>query len=202
VNARQVITTLAAALLVSLTSAAAPLPGEQQIHKLYQRGLSGDKEAVEQCIATLEAVLQSQPNNQRARVYLGSAYTLRSRDLPIGPQKIKVLRQGLAVMDEAVAAAPNEPKVRLTRALTNQALPGFLGRSGSAREDFRVLAAAAEQTPQKFERGDLQLIFYNAALAAKKNGDRTRAAELLRKAQRHSADATLARKVEAEIATL
>ena len=134
-------------------------PNEQsEIQELYRRGLQGDAQAVLACISKLEAVMQREPANQVARVYLGSAYTLRSRDLGFGPKKLQTLRRGLAVMDEAVAAAPSEPKVRLARALTTSALPAIFGRRAESRKDFAMLADQAGQHPEKFEAADLQIV--------------------------------------------
>ena len=183
-------------MLLLFVPRATSAPEQQEIAGLYRRGLSGDKAAVEQCIEKLEAVLKNQPENQLARVYLGSAYTLRSRDLGFGPRKLEALRRGLAIMDEAVAAAPDEPKVRLARALTTSSLPAIFGRRASSRKDFELLAAAAQRTPAKFEEGDLQIIYYNAGLAAKAAGDRAGAIALWHEALRHSNDPVLARKVE------
>jgi hypothetical protein len=188
---------VAAFAIAGASAAATPL--EKEIADLYRRGLQGDKAAVEQCIAKLEATLQTQPANELARVYLGSAYTLRSRDLGFGPKKLQVLRQGVAVMDEAVAAAPGDPKVRLARALTTSALPTILGYRGASRKDFDLLAATAEREPAKFDEGDLQIIFYNAGNAAKENGDRARATALWQLAARHPADPTLTEKVNAAV---
>lgn len=181
---------------------AAVTPVEKEIAELYRKALSGDKAAVEQCIAKLDDALKSEPANQLARVYLGSAYTLRSRDLGFGPKKLQVLKQGVAVMNDAVAAAPNEPKVRLARALTTSALPGILGYKAETRKDFEELTAMAQRTPEKFEEGDLQIVFYNAGLAARENRQRDRAIELWKEAQRHRADEALAKKIEAELAGL
>src|SRR4051812_22062684 len=105
----KLFTALLALVLSAVALAAAPNE-QKEIQELYQRGLRGDANAVNQCIAKLEGVSQREPSNQLARVYLGSAYTLRSRDLAIGPKKLGALKRGLAVMDEAVAAAPNDPK--------------------------------------------------------------------------------------------
>ena len=181
-------------------AALAATSAEREIEELYRKGLMGDKAAVEQCIAKLEDGLRSQPNNELARVYLGSAYTLRSRDLGFGPNKLQVLRQGLRVMDEAVANAPNEPKVRLGRALTTSALPGIFGRSTESKNDFLQLADLAKTAPEKFTPSDLQITFYNAGLAAKANGNETRATELWREGLRHGSDAALKQKIEAELA--
>jgi hypothetical protein len=141
----------------------AAAPNEQkEIRELYRRGLGGDKEAVTQCIDKLEAVVGAEPKNQLARVYLGSAYTLRSRDLGFGPRKLQVLHRGLGLMDEAVTAAPNEYKIRLVRALTTSSLPAFLGHRGESRRDFELLAEMAKQAPERFEASDLKLVMERA----------------------------------------
>ena len=192
---------ISATAALSIAGAAlAATPEERQIEELYRRGLMGDKAAVEQCIAKLEEGLRLQPKNDLARVYLGSAYTLRSRDQGFGPNKLRTLRQGLRVMDEAVANAPDEPKVRLGRALTTQALPGIFGRAGESRSDFLKLAEMAKATPAKFEDSDLLIIYYNAGLAAKNAGNAARAEELWREGLRHGNDATIKQKIEAELA--
>lgn len=172
---------------------------ESEVRDLYRRGLQGDKAAVEQCITKLEQTLKTEPQNQLARVYLGSAYTLRSRDLGFGPKKLQVLRQGVAVMDEAVAAVPSDAKVRLARALTTSALPAILGYRAASRKDFELLAAAAEHNPASFEESDLQIVFYNAGLAAKENGNRARAVALWQQGLRHPADPALTEKLNAAL---
>ena len=109
-------------LLLATTLCAAP-SNEQEIAKLYARGLAGDAQAVISCVAALEQVLAARPNDQLARVYLGSAETLRSRDLPLGRAKWKTLQRGIALMDDAAAAAPGDARVQLIRAVTNVAFP-------------------------------------------------------------------------------
>ena len=79
-------------LPLSLTAA----PNEKEIAALYARGLAGDAPAVVDCIAALEQVLTERPDDQLARVYLGSAETLRSRDLPLGLAKWSALQRGIA----------------------------------------------------------------------------------------------------------
>ena len=189
------------ALLISAATVFAFPPAEQkEINELYRRGLGGDQAAVITCVDKLEGVLKTEPGNQLARVYLGSAYTLRSRDLGFGPKKLAALNHGIALMDEAVTATPDNPKVRLARALTTQALPFFVGRSASSRRDFEILADSAERSPAAFERGDLQIIFLNAGLAAKTNGNRARAAALFKEALRHPVDPALVAKTAEALA--
>jgi tetratricopeptide (TPR) repeat protein len=199
--------TSARLLLLALLVAAFSSPGaiaaprdQQEIIELYQRGLAGDAGAVEQCIGKLEAVLQTQPANHLARVYLGSAYTLRSRDLGFGPRKLQALKQGLAAMDEAVAAAPNEPKIRLARALTTSALPRLFRRGTESRNDFSKLAEMAKSNPEKFEKSDLPLVFYHAGLAAKDAGNHAEAIELWQEASRFPGPPALTQKIQTALA--
>jgi len=192
--------------LLALLFAALALPGalavpnEPVITALYARGLAGDRQAVTDCIAALEKLLATQPNEQVARVYLGSAYTLRSRDLPIGPAKLTALRKGIALMDEAAAAAPGDAHVQLTRAVTNEALPTFLGRRKVAREQLDQLVAQVEKDPAKLKPADQQLLYLNAGEAAKRAGDKERARELWRDGAALKADAKLTQEIKTALA--
>jgi tetratricopeptide (TPR) repeat protein len=177
------------------------LPNDPTISGLYARGLAGDRAAVTECIDALEKLLAVQPNEQVARVYLGSAYTLRSRDLPIGPAKLSALRKGIALMDEAAAAAPQNAKVQLTRAVTNEALPAFLGRRKMAREQLEQLVAQIEKDPAKLTPADQQLLYLNAGEAAKKAGDTARAHELWQRGAVLKADSKLTREIEIALAS-
>lgn len=175
-------------------------PDWNQLIQLQQRGADGDREAVESCIRALEAVVKSEPSNQLARVYLGSAYTLRSRDLGFGPTKLSTLKQGGALMDAAVATAPGDPHVRLVRAVTNAALPSFLGRRSFAHEELEALLALADRAETNFTAREQQLLYLHAGQIAKQNGDKPRAAELWNRGLRTPADPNLTDKLKAELA--
>jgi hypothetical protein len=92
---------------------------------------------------------------------------LRSRDLGFGPKKLQALKQGLVLMDAAVGAAPNDPKVRLARALTTSALPGIFGRRTQSGQDFELLAKEAERAPERFEQADLTVIREHASSSSR-----------------------------------
>jgi hypothetical protein len=165
------------------------------IAHLYARGLRGDEQAVVDCISALEARLAVQPNDQLARVYLGSAWTLRSRDLPIGPGKLSALRKGITLMDEAAGAAPNNGDVLLLRAVTNEALPVFLGRRKVARTQLDELLGRLENGSVNLKPTDQQLLFLNAGEAAKRAGDKERARGLWRRGAALKADAKLTEEI-------
>ena len=189
---------LSGALLAG--AARADTPDEIPAAGLYARGLTGDKQAVIDCIATLEQMLTTAPENQLARVYLGSAYTLRSRDLGFGKAKLDALRKGLALMDAAAAAALENANVQLTRAVTNEALPIFLGRRSVAREQLNDLVAQVEKNPTKLKPADRQLLYLNAGEAAKHAGGKGRATELWQRGLTINADAKLTQEIRTAMA--
>ena len=174
-------------------------PADSAIADLYGRGLRGDEQAVVDCISALEAKLAIQPADQLARVYLGSAWTLRSRDLPIGPDKLSALRRGISLMDEAAAAAPDNAHVLLLRAVTNEALPVFLGQRRAARAQLDELLARLEKGSAKLKPADQQLLYLNAGEAAKRAGDKERARELWRRGAALKADAKLTQEITAAL---
>jgi tetratricopeptide (TPR) repeat protein len=173
---------------------------ERRVADLYSRALAGDKAAVADCIAALDSELAQRPNDQLARVYLGSTWTLRSRDLPIGPGKLAALRRGLTLMDQAAQAAPDDLKVLLVRAITRQALPGFLGQRSTARQEIEELVARVELTPQKLDAGDRQLLYLNAGRAAQQAGEKERARQLWRRGLTIEGDIKLRAELTSELA--
>jgi hypothetical protein len=188
------------ALAVELSSVRADAGlGHDRIAALYQRALAGDVPAVVQCIDALEAVLKSKPENQLARVYLGSAYTLRSRDLGFGREKLGALKQGLALMDSAATAAPDNARVRLVRAVTNESMPFFLGRRKVARDELYALTEIIQRDPTKLAANDQQLLYLNAGLAAKQDGDKETAVKFFRLGLTKPADPKLTAELNAAL---
>jgi hypothetical protein len=187
---------------IAVSPARAASDESQQVAALYARALQGDKTAVVDCIATLERILQAEPQNELARVYLGSSYTLRSRDLGIGPEKLRVLNKGIALMDAAVRAAPDNVHVRLVRALTDEALPFFTGRGKKARAEFLALAGLVERNPGQLEARDRQLLYLKAGETAQKAGDKATAAKYFRLGLTNTSDPNLTAQLQAALAKL
>lgn len=185
-----------------LGAARADPPNEKAIAELYARGLAGDAQAVRDCVAALEQTLAAQPNDQLARVYLGSAETLRSRDLPFGLAKWRALRHGIALMDEAAAAAPENARVQLLRGVTFEAFPAVLGKAATARAALDDLVRKVEQDPEKLRLADRQLLYLNAGEAAKKAGDDARAAALWKRGAAFEGDPKLTAEIERALRAL
>ena len=194
-----IVKSLGLLLLSSVCALAAVAPEAGEIALAYKRAVAGDQQAVTKCIQLLELAVQHEPENKIARVYLGSAYTLRSRDLGYGPGKLATLKQGLAMMDAAVSAAPDNPRVRLVRALTTDSLPFFLGRKQSTAADFEKLVAEARTHPEQFTEGDLQTIYFSAGNAARARGEHRQAVDLWKEAAAHPADRGLSARIRAAL---
>jgi tetratricopeptide (TPR) repeat protein len=170
--------------------------------RMHDRAVSGDKEAVVELIGDLEQLLKSEPSNQLARVYLGSAYTLRSRDLAFGPKKLEALRHGGRLMDSAVTAAPGDPRVRLIRAVNSQQLPAVFNRRVTALRDFDLLVAFLDAGRTDLTMSERQAVYYFAGISFQQYGDMQRAAEVWKKAIELRPDSVLARKIRQELAVL
>lgn len=185
---------------IACNGAAFASGAEDEIRDLYRRALTGAKEAVEPCIAKLKDAVHQQPENHLARVTLGSALTLRSRDMGFGPAKLRTLKEGIALMTAAVDAAPKDAHVRLVRALTLDALPSFLGNKRIARQDFEALTEIASRNSDALTAGELQTLYYNSA--ASHAGDAAAYREQITLAAKYPVDPAVAAKVNARLAKL
>jgi len=88
--------------------------------------------------------------------YHGALVTLRAKHGIWPPSRLKHMRDGLAVLDASVAAAPNQPEIRYLRLMSCYYLPGILGRNWSVAADFEALArllpaARADYPPDLYE---------------------------------------------------
>lgn len=146
-----------------------------EIVALHDKGAEGDKQAVRDCVAQLEKMVKAEPDNQLARVYLGSALTLLSRDLAPGPGKLDALKRGGQLMDQAVAAEPGNLRVRLVRAINNLKLPRIFGRRSMAYDDFALLLRAARGGKSGLSDPELQAIYFFGGEALKAQRQKTEA---------------------------
>jgi hypothetical protein len=80
------------------------------------------------------------PLDARLRGYRGAFITLRAKHAFWPHHKLRHVREGLAVLDEAVAASPDDAVVRYLRLVSGYYLPALFGRRDAVRADFRRLA--------------------------------------------------------------
>jgi tetratricopeptide (TPR) repeat protein len=150
--------------------------------ELHDAAVAGDKKTSQQAIEHFEKMLEADPDNELARVYLGSSWTLRSRDMGLGPGKMDALKKGGRLMDEAVNNAPQDIPVRLVRAINYLQLPAIFGKRDTARSELQAIMTAIGEGKTPAAR-DLpvevkQVAFYYGAQALEqlKKKDRARQA--------------------------
>ena len=154
----------------SLPAASAPTsetyshPLLNQIFEMHSLAESGNKDATRRLVAWLEELTSEQPDNGILLVYLGSAYTLASRDAFIGPGKLRYLMAGRDCMDRAVAMRPDDANVRFIRAINNYHLPTIFNRRSIARDDFRKLVDQLSKDPEVVDSLTSLAIYYYAGL--------------------------------------
>ncbi len=167
----------------------------EQAKQFHDAGTRGDKDAVVRSVQLLEELVAREPQNQLARVWLGSAYTLRSRDMGLDPARLDTLRKGGATMDEAVSAAPNDPAVRIVRAMNSYHLPAVFGRKKVAREDFLFLLRVIDEE-DSVPRSERQLVYYYGGRVLNETGDRAGAQAAWRKGLALDGDSAIAVKLK------
>jgi hypothetical protein len=135
-----------------------------------EKAVAGDKEETKALTTDLEKWTKERPNDHLLQAYLGSVYTLDSRDAWPGPGKLTYLQNGGKEMDAAVLSAPNNPAVRFIRAIDYFELPAIFGKRQTARDDFVTLLREVDgeiKTPYVLNTETQQAIYYYAGLSFK-----------------------------------
>lgn|GEM_PF-1875402 len=123
--------------------AAAPAAFEDRLEgiiSIHKRGLNGDASAVKEADRLLEALRSDFPNRPIADAYHGSTMVLVARDKSRPFDKLKWSRNGLKLLDKAVAADPGNLTIRLLRGKAAFQLPEkYFQRTQTAIEDYTYL---------------------------------------------------------------
>jgi hypothetical protein len=177
----------------------------KQIQARQEKAVKGDTKETKALTADLEKWTQEQPTNYLLQAYLGSVYTLDSRDAWPGPGKLTYLRNGGKWMDGAVAAAPDNPAVRFVRAIDYYELPFFFGKGATARDDFQILLKQVDgeiKTPYVLNIETQQAIYYYAGLSFKQLSQTPQAKDAWERGLKLDPNSPLATKIKAELAKM
>jgi hypothetical protein len=177
----------------------------QQIAARHKKAVDGDKEETKALTADLEKWTKEQPDNHLLQAYLGSVYTLDSRDAWPGPGKLTYLRNGGKELDAAVAAAPDNPAVRFVRAIDYYELPWIFGKGATARDDFQTLLKQVDgetKSPYVLNVETQQAIYYYAGLCFKQMSQPADAKKAWLRGQALDPKSWLAVKMTAELGKL
>lgn len=138
---------------------------------------ASDAKVIDVYIAKLQAKFDADPSDQLAKVYLGSAYTLRSAASSWGPRKLEYLKKGGILMDEAAGAAWTNPRVRFVRGTNGYKVPKRFKRRPVALEDFSYLMPIAIRGGHGLSRRERQAMLYYAWRTFEEEGRKEPAAK-------------------------
>jgi tetratricopeptide (TPR) repeat protein len=176
----------------------------QQVEQRHRKAVGGDAQETKKLTADLEKWTKEQPDNHLLQAYLGSTYTLDSRDAWPGPGKLTYLRDGGRLLDAAVTADPQNPAVRFVRAIDYFSLPAIFGKRQTARDDFQVLLGELDGKNATYSLNDetAQAIYYYAGQALEQEGKKPEARAAWQRGLKINPGSDLGVKMSTELAKL
>ncbi len=138
----------------------------------HDEGVKDNAKAVLLAEKYFRQLLRQDTNHARGLALLGSTLTMKARDTFWPGTRLSLVKEGNKLMDAAVKMAPDDPQVRMTRALNNVNMPKFLNRETLARDDLAWLWEKVRTSPEIFDEQSRQEIAlaYGVALNKFKSG--------------------------------
>ena len=128
-------------------------------------------------------------DNPLVSVYFGSLRLIEAQHTWALWKKNALSKEGIQLMDQAVAAAPGNLEVRFVRGATERELPGFFGRKAQAKEDIAAIVRnPGAQSAKVLEPRLAAASFYYYALDCLDVGKKSEADTALRTAVRIAPD--------------
>lgn len=129
----------------------------------FGQAASGDKCAVDKGLDVLISLMQLEPGQATYHCRFGSLSTMKGRDAALPMTRVWYVQRGLESMGKAVALAPDDLGIRLTRANTCAALPALFNQAVTAVEDCQHLNNLMVKAPQRYPK---DLVFQTRLLLA------------------------------------
>lgn len=161
-------------------ASASAMPDFATARAQFEAGRAGSAEATEMAQRLFARLLSSDANNPLYLVYYGSTFTLQARNARAPWTKIKLVNQGVSILDRALALLNRSPgssgagtavlETRLVAMATFIALPEtFFHRLAAAKHEFQLAVGSPGYSSAPVDlRGHLQ---YEGALIARQEGD-------------------------------
>ncbi len=180
-------------------------PLVQGVATRHEKAAGGDEAETKSLTTDLEKLTKDHPDNHVLQAFLGSTYTLKSRDAFPGPSKYTYLKNGLQTIEAAVTADGSNPGVRLVRAIDYLNLPAIFGRRATARDDFKQLlrwVKGEDKCDYQFQTTTAQTIYYYAGVCLVQESSDKEAKSVLEEGWKLDPSSTMADKIHSEIAKL
>ena len=108
------------------------------IRKLFYEAVDGNRDSAQRASRMLDEFNASDP---QAMAYRGSLLLLESSRSFAPWKKGKLAKEGLTLMDRAVAMRPEDLEIRFVRAASTRGLPGFFKRADESERDLAAIAS-------------------------------------------------------------
>jgi tetratricopeptide (TPR) repeat protein len=166
----------------------------REARRLYYEGLE-DRSASEQAQELFESMYQEDPEESLVTAYLGSCILLESARTWAVWKKGKLAREGIEMMDRAVASAPGSVEIRFLRGASTRRVPAFFGLGERPEQDLAWAAERAETAwaEGRLEAGLAAAAFFYHGEYRESAGDVSAAREAWRKAARLAPDSRAGR---------
>ncbi|WP_246131969.1 tetratricopeptide repeat protein [Paenibacillus hemerocallicola] len=128
--------------------------------ELHKEGNGGNISAIQEAYRLLEQLRHDHPGHPLADAYHGAVMNLIARYSTKTFERLKYSNRGLKLLDEAVAADPNNPKIRLLRGKVAYAVPEkHFHRTATAIEDYKFLIDHSMRENGALTEGDSKLVY-------------------------------------------
>jgi len=128
---------------------------------LHNEGLGGDTNAVWEAHSKFEKLRKDFPNQPIAAAFHGSIMTLIARDESSPTTRFQWANRGLELLDEAVASARTDIKIRMLRGSIAYRLPEqFFHRTETAIEDYLFLIDRELRDPGSISKDTYEKLIY------------------------------------------
>jgi len=145
--------------------------------------VAGDKGAVERGLDVYISLMQLDPTQALHFCRFGSLSTMKGRDAALPMVRMWYVKKGLESMGKAVALAPDDFGIRLTRATTCSALPPMFQQMETSIQDCQHLDRLIAKAPQQFPKNLVLQTRLLLSSSLKKAGRDSEARTILEKLQ-------------------
>lgn len=156
---------VAAALVVSTASHAAPDAAFTNAVAQFKLATTGDAQAIDQAAEQFSTLLQQTPDNPVLMTYAGSSLSMRAITAPSNEQRRAYAEDGLAMIDKALimltpahdqvgpSGVPDALQARYVAARTFLAVPAFMNRRPQGVELINTIVSSPQfaQCPAGFQ---------------------------------------------------
>ena len=131
----------------------------------------GDKAAVKKALTNFEKATKLAKDDYAIKAWYGSTLCLVGRDTKNPLTQYKKVKDGLALMDEAVKKYPDSYEIRMCRAMTTVNLPeSIFKRLRQSVDDFMYLINKDKEKPGFLPEREKRLAYLNMGYAFKTGG--------------------------------